>query len=223
MFPYFYIHSSLLSPCAFSFFLFQTGWKGGNFSCPDSSLLFQSKVSVSRINYRAQSSKLISSSRSVSVSHFVPQVFHTSAHSNENPRSNNYISNPRGDGVIYSRTAFYFAMNTTSFHMLLSSSGSLPPSLFFSLCLSNHNTELFFLSSDHPFPISICSSFSGPPQIMIPSAPHFPPLPDCVRLAALAFPLSEWQTSPVSPCHPSCFTLPIWRKDAGAAPGRLHR
>lgn len=67
---------------------------------------------------------------SISVFCFVPQVFHTSAHSNENPLSNNYISNPEGERVIYSRTAFYFAINTTSFHMLYSSSGSLTLPLF---------------------------------------------------------------------------------------------
>ncbi|KAI9516978.1 hypothetical protein NQZ68_011455 [Dissostichus eleginoides] len=32
------------------------------------------------------------------------KVFHTSAHSNENPRSNNYISNPRGDRDQFNRS-----------------------------------------------------------------------------------------------------------------------
>lgn len=77
---------------------------------PPPPLLFQSKVSVSRINYGVQSGELISRSLtlrsarrpspvSLPVSPFGSAgSSHTSAHFNEKPRSNNYISNPGGEG-----------------------------------------------------------------------------------------------------------------------------
>lgn len=96
-------------------------------------VLYQVKSPEQRVNFQQ-----LNPQRSVS-------VFHTSAHSNENPRSNNYISNPGGDRVIYSRSAFYFAINTSSIYMLSSSSSSL---------------LLSFFSSQPPFYISICSPFT---------------------------------------------------------------
>lgn len=43
---------------------------------------------------------------------FQPSFFHTSAHPNEIPHSNNYMSNPAGWKVIYSRLAFTMPLKT---------------------------------------------------------------------------------------------------------------
>lgn len=43
---------------------------------------------------------------------FRPSFFHTSAHPNEIPHSNNYMSNPAGWKVIYSRLAFTMPLKT---------------------------------------------------------------------------------------------------------------
>lgn len=70
--------------------------------------------------------------------------------------------------VIYSQTAFYFAINTTGFHILLSSSSSLPPSFF-----SHSASPATVPSSFSQFPSSLFRFHllvppSRRPQIMTP-------------------------------------------------------